>query len=290
MRETTFAAFASRQTHAALVQVSARLRQASKHPGDPEAIHDLRVSIRRFTQCLRTFEGLFDPIAAGRVRKRLRKLLKLCGAVRNCDIAMELLPMAGLPENDPAYAHLRQRRNDTEEALVRHLRKKRWMEFAKRNRLRLSPQPSPAHGWDLRDSIGENAHAVLPRLFADFFAAGSTAAASNEDYETMHQFRLRAKRFRYTLELFQDIYGAGLKRRLAVIRMLQDKLGAINDCLTTVELIDNNPAAVLLVRRHLVGREQAFRDFWQTTFTAETGGLWGRWLGRSVSQAQAVSS
>ena len=132
MRKATFAAFASRSTHAALLRLSAQLRHAARHAGDPEAIHDLRVSIRRYTQCLRTFEDLFDLEALKPIRKRLRTLMTLCGETRNCDIATELLRAARLPKDNPAYAKLRERRANAEDALVRHLGKKRWANFARR--------------------------------------------------------------------------------------------------------------------------------------------------------------
>jgi CHAD domain-containing protein len=209
MSTATFATFAARCTHAALLRLSAQLRRASKHPGDAETIHDLRVSIRRYTQCLRTFEDLFDPGRVGRIRKRLRALMTCCGEVRNCDIAVELLRAARLPGNNPAHASLRARRAGAEAALVEHLGKKRWANFARRNRLRLNPNPSRAQAWDVDGSVAANAHAFLPPMCADFFAAGCAAAASREDFETLHQFRLRAKRFRYTLELFGDVYGPG---------------------------------------------------------------------------------
>jgi CHAD domain-containing protein len=62
------------------------------------------------------------------------------------------------------------------------------------------------------------------------------------------------------------------------VRALQNKLGDLNDCLTTMELIETNTAALNVVRRLLVRRERAFRDYWQSAFAGKPAQLWGRWL------------
>jgi len=58
---------------------------------DPDAIHDLRVSVRRFTQSLIAFEEFFPHREVKRIRGRLRKLMRLSSQVRNRDIALEFL-------------------------------------------------------------------------------------------------------------------------------------------------------------------------------------------------------
>ena len=64
-------------------------RRAAKHP-DEEAIHDLRVSIRRLSECLREFGPFLPPHKTKRTLKRLHKLMDLAAEIRNRDIAIEL--------------------------------------------------------------------------------------------------------------------------------------------------------------------------------------------------------
>ena len=52
-----------------------------------ETVHDLRVSIRRLTQCLRVFEQFFPQDRAKGLRRKLGDILDLASEVRNRDIA-----------------------------------------------------------------------------------------------------------------------------------------------------------------------------------------------------------
>lgn len=62
---------------------------------DPESIHDLRVSIRRFQQCLVVFAQFFPPGQAKKIRARLHEIMQIAGEIRNRDIALELLKKSG---------------------------------------------------------------------------------------------------------------------------------------------------------------------------------------------------
>jgi CHAD domain-containing protein len=57
------------------------------------------------------------------------------------------------------------------------------------------------------------------------------------------------------LELLQDFYGPELKKQLASIRHLQDRLGEISDCSTSLKLLRDysgvNPSAEAQLKRHL---------------------------------------
>lgn len=68
---------------------------------DPESIHDLRVSIRRFQQCLAVFAQFFPRGQAKKIRARLHEIMLIAGEIRNRDIALELLQKSRLPA-DPA--------------------------------------------------------------------------------------------------------------------------------------------------------------------------------------------
>ena len=68
---------------------------------------------------------------------------------------------------------------------------------------------------------------------------------------------------RYTLELFAPVYGAKTKKILESLKGLQEKLGAINDCATTLEMIRRDRAAAAAVRRLAGEREAEFRSYWK---------------------------
>lgn len=64
---------------------------------DAEAVHDLRVTIRRFGQSLRVFSQYLPSRASKRIRKQLHHIMGLTGEVRNRDITRDLLDEARLP-------------------------------------------------------------------------------------------------------------------------------------------------------------------------------------------------
>ena len=69
---------------------------------DPEAIHAMRVSIRRLQQALRIFKQYLNAGGVRRVRKQLKKAMTAAGTLRNHDIALELLAKVS---KEPAELH-----------------------------------------------------------------------------------------------------------------------------------------------------------------------------------------
>lgn len=111
------------RTTALLRRVAFEARRTTKS-SEPDAIHDLRVSIRRFTQCLRVFSQFYPAGESKRIRQGLREILKRAGEVRDRDIALELARKAGLPARSPLFATLPEERVRAERALAQAL--KRW--------------------------------------------------------------------------------------------------------------------------------------------------------------------
>lgn len=88
--------YAAAQLRARLDKLAQEAARASASP-DEEAIHDLRVSIRRFTQGLILFAGLLPSGPVKQMRKELKRVMKLTNELRNRDIALEYLGSEGDP-------------------------------------------------------------------------------------------------------------------------------------------------------------------------------------------------
>jgi CHAD domain-containing protein len=93
----------------------------STKPGNSEAIHDLRVSIRRLSQCLRLFGGFFPRGRARRIRRELKALMEQAAQVRNRDVALDLLQKAGIQPPAPILARLAQEREREHRLLLESL-------------------------------------------------------------------------------------------------------------------------------------------------------------------------
>jgi CHAD domain-containing protein len=115
--------YALERTSMLLRRMAFRVHRATRvHHAD--SIHDLRVSIRRFQQCLRVFQQFFPRGAVKKIHKRLHKVMELSGEVRNRDIALHLLRMAGTPPDSAVSAALLEQKKQAQTELSRLLR--RW--------------------------------------------------------------------------------------------------------------------------------------------------------------------
>jgi CHAD domain-containing protein len=87
--------FVRRQTARLIGNLSREINRAA---GDttPDAIHDLRVAIRRLSRCLRAFAPFYPGRSWKRARTELSELLHAAGEVRDRDIALEMLAKAGI--------------------------------------------------------------------------------------------------------------------------------------------------------------------------------------------------
>jgi CHAD domain-containing protein len=141
--------------------------------------------------------------------------------------------------------------------------------------------------WTPETTTAASAKAVLPAMAADLFSAGRRATAGRIKTKRLHEFRLVAKRFRYTVEMFEPIYGPALEQRLAKLRKLQQLLGRISDCSATAELVGESSRKRKGTKKALVRlleflkeaerqRTDKFLEFWRNEFDAP--GEEDRWI------------
>jgi len=98
--------YARGETAARLYRM-ARQAELAAESADAGAIHDLRVSVRRLSRCLRVFAQFYPGSSWKKLRERLRVLMDAAGAVRDLDIAIALLGEAGIPPRAAVVVRLR---------------------------------------------------------------------------------------------------------------------------------------------------------------------------------------
>ncbi len=129
--------YAVKQVSSLLGRLVFEARRASRSR-DPDAVHDLRVAIRRFAQALRVFRQFFPPEERRKIRRRLRRALRLAAAVRDRDIALEWLAGARAGARSPLRARLVEERARAERTLAEFLRQWNRRSFSSRWRARLN--------------------------------------------------------------------------------------------------------------------------------------------------------
>ena len=102
--------------------------------GTRDAVHDLRVGIRRLNHCLRIFRESFPRGEVKKVRRELEKVMRMAGEVRDLDITIELCTKAKV-RADPMLAH---DRRVARKELARALKSWSRHDFSQRSRERLN--------------------------------------------------------------------------------------------------------------------------------------------------------
>jgi len=115
--------YARLQTATLLRRMAFQLNRAERHT-DATSVHDLRVSIRRLSRCLRTFAPLYPDHYWKKIRRELAALMQSAAAVRDRDIAIELLGQAGISRRAAVITHLEAERRRAAHDLSLEIR--RW--------------------------------------------------------------------------------------------------------------------------------------------------------------------
>jgi CHAD domain-containing protein len=88
--DTPLQDYAVDQANRLLTRLAFQVHRATQRPG-AEEIHDVRVSIRRFSQGLRLFGDFFPKREVNRIERRLKQMMRLTSEIRNRDIGLEFL-------------------------------------------------------------------------------------------------------------------------------------------------------------------------------------------------------
>jgi CHAD domain-containing protein len=188
---------------------------------DPDAVHDLRVALRRCRSLAAVMEEVDPDPAWPEMRKLGRKLFRQLGELRDTQVLKDWVNKLG-SDGDPVQkrllAYLGKNEADEREAGLRAAAKfdqKAWKdhERALRGRVRIVP---------LNSLAGESL--ALERMLAA--KELHLQALRTEKPEPWHALRIGVKRYRYTTEcLLPELYekwGDGLKH-------VQDLLGEVHD-------------------------------------------------------------
>jgi CHAD domain-containing protein len=260
--------FASEQADKSLGRLAFEIGRVVKYR-NADAVHDLRVAVRRFSQTLRVFKPCFRGKEPRKIRRELKRIMVLAGEVRNCDIALKLLAKSKQAERIAVRPKLQSRRREAEHVLVAML--KRWQERKSSRKWRSVLEISATETAQplVKASVAKTARTLLPRMAEDFFELGARAARTKASPAELHQFRIATKKFRYSLELFTPLYGAASAPLLGNIKQAQGLLGDVNDCETVRAMIaqykGGDGVMAWLRKRQRKGIAQ-FQQYWGEAF------------------------
>jgi CHAD domain-containing protein len=254
-------AFLAKTGRARIDQFQKRLRRAAADPSSEEAIHDLRVSIRRVLAWIAVRSALLGPDRKlPAARSSLNALMSPLGKLRDAHVKRDVIRTI-LPKGDePSYLYALLVASDVrrwEESVRRLLGRK----SARRIRVPL-PRARTGRGSRPEASARASRHLAKLRGAVDRHREG---ALDPLNPEALHRMRLAFKKYRYAAEVFLPLFPkatAGMAERLHDFQTL---LGTIHDC-------DVILAEAAAFRRDILGREEecaleiAFRAFREKNF------------------------
>ena len=212
---------------------------------DPEAIHQMRVALRRLRSALKVFGPLVKGPQLAQIRAEIRWLLAVLGPARDSEVFLAeiVVPVAEKhagPVMTDLHHHWDERRAHDFAAAVAAVEDRRftallldlgsWVEAG--DWCTDSALPGPTRTGEM---VKPFARAVLDKLAKRLRkAAGKRLEKLSPAH--LHEVRILGKQLRYACEFFAPLYGKpAVKPYLSALSKLQEVLGQINDIVVAGE-------------------------------------------------------
>ena len=263
-------------------------RRLSERRGDPvDAVHELRVAIRRVRAVLRICAASFDPDWLEATQWQLRDLARVVGETRDLDVMLIRLEHLAdaLPESDRAsVASLLSRLHVEREAGLRRALDvlcDRTRVSAVDDLVTIATEPRLAAGAD-QVSI-DDLVAATRRQWRRLRKAARTAEDIPSE-KNLHLVRVRAKALRYSLETLESILHPSARAHARALGALQDRLGEMQDADVMegrLRVVRESGEVDAFVIGELVGFERARKDWvrgtWQEAWERASRRRLRRW-------------
>ncbi|HEY7403810.1 MAG TPA: CHAD domain-containing protein [Candidatus Angelobacter sp.] len=237
-----------------------------------EAVHDLRVALRRCRSMAEGFRAVDPDKEWKRMRRQATELFDSLGELRDCQVMMEWVQRLG-STNDPIAQRLLQRLGEQEPELKRQAEnamerfdRRHWQHWN-----RVLPQRTA------RLPMGSEVFQVLALEKLNAARRLESSALKTHTPAAFHRLRIALKKFRYVVENFLPQHHEAWKDGL---KNVQDLLGEIHDLDVLREAVEQNCSDLLdEVRRweETVQRERTARiERYRETMGGDKS-LWLQW-------------
>ncbi len=198
----------------------------------------MRVSLRRLWAAMTSFAHYFNHTKKfSRLSTYTRKLARKLGSVRDLDVLIELLEkhIEHLQEKPLAVLAINY--------IVSNCQAKRLQQRAKLFNYmeKLSQKEFERKFLAFFEAIESNVKVYNKKKQAIFFNTLKNFCQHDpkNDFssEALHQFRIAAKKLRYSLEFFEMCFNQPLSQQLKTLREIQELLGDLHDCDVMVDLL-----------------------------------------------------
>lgn len=198
--------------------------------GDETSVHLARVASRRLREALPVIGARADEQALDRVQRRVRRITRALGPVRELDVTLLLLAELEGKGAAPLRAIARVRKAVTEERLKRRrdmleeLTPTRLDKLTRRLVRVAAPDSHPLPRRSARAEAAMQSALRARNLKAAIERAGGIYLA-----DRLHRVRIEAKKLRYALEIERELAKSRSTAGLSRLKAQQDLLGRIHD-------------------------------------------------------------
>jgi CHAD domain-containing protein len=202
-------------------------RDQAMRGGDTVALKQMRVTTRRMRAAWRSFAPAYRRGDVSRYVAELRGVARRLGEVRDLDVLLENLPADG--ELDLLRADWRARRAQAWQALLDVVDSDEYRTFLADYRDFVETPGAAATGFGRSTRVADAAASLVWAAYERVRAA-QPPLRGRADPAQLHQVRIAARQFRYTVEAYRDL----LDPRATPVLMerlirLQDLIGELND-------------------------------------------------------------
>ncbi len=234
---------------AMLKRLQALIQEADgvRHSLDIEYVHRMRVASRRLRSALALFDVCYPKKQADNWQKEIKRITKSLGAARDTDVQLEMLDgfKAGLEDKklvagiDRLVLRLRQKRTKLQEKVVGSL--DRFDESGvyqnmEENLRQVMVRAKLDDVAKTSDYLYERSYSLVMWRLEELLAY-EMYVYQPEAVLQHHSMRIAAKRLRYTMEIFEELYGKTIKPFIKSVKQLQEILGDMHDSDVWIEFI-----------------------------------------------------
>jgi CHAD domain-containing protein len=214
---------------------------ATHHDRDVEGIHALRTATRRANVALELFGNWLPTQRTERISRRLKKLRRRAGSVRDLHIIESAVRnhFAASPDDiqDWLMAQIDTSGVQQSKSLRKHCRQLMQKRF--KHRARSLAKRVKWRGDGTEPGLAEFCRTTFDHLFDGFFKLVDLLK-SNESQ--LHPVRIFGRRLRYTLEMMSGIVADSLREEAGkLLSEIQDTLGSARDQITTLDYLKQLP-------------------------------------------------
>ncbi|MDP8245302.1 MAG: CHAD domain-containing protein [Candidatus Hinthialibacter antarcticus] len=236
------APYAARKILAKQFTIVLRHQEAAIHTDDPEALHQVRLAIRRMRTCLRVMKPMLGDDLVGRLMPGMKRTGSILGDVRDLDSF--IIWLSRIRE----FMHFKVRvaidaiereslgvRKQEKQTVIDELESDSYSEWTQ---ALLEFLHSDRFAETTEKTLRDEAPGILTYLLS--YVSATTKDASSASFKKLHKLRIRCKWLRYFCEFFNDAYGDRLQPVIKEIKVMQSELGIVQDHSRDIKMLTAN--------------------------------------------------